>query len=101
MTEQKPRRVFTRDFKIETVELYRNSAKTATEIAHDLGIRKELIYRWNSEYAKDHEYSFPGAGHLKDPEEEKVRSLEKELRGIKEERDILKKALAIFSKVPR
>jgi len=101
MNEKQARRVFTREFKIETIELYRNSEKTADEISRDLGIRKELIYRWNSEQKKWKNHSFPGAGHMKDPEEEKLRKLERELAGVKEERDILKKALAIFSKTPR
>ncbi len=45
--------------------------------------------------------AFPGTGHLADPEEEKLRKLERELTSVTEERDILKKALAIFSRTPR
>jgi transposase len=101
MKEIKTRRVFTREFKKESVEYLLNSDKTASEIAAGLGIRSELLYRWKGEYLNNREHSFPGAGHMKNPEEEKVRDLERELRSIKEERDILKKALAIFSKTPR
>ena len=46
-------------------------------------------------------HAFPGTGHLADPDDERVRKLERELAGVTEERDILKKALAIFSKTPR
>jgi len=67
------------------------------QIAGDLGIRPELLYRWKSEYLARKEHAFPGSGHLRDPEEEQIRQLERELRSVKEERDILKKALAIFS----
>jgi len=77
------------------------SNKSATEIARDLGIRVELLYRWKREYQNNRAHSFPGAGHMRDPEQEKLRNLEKKLRDVKMERDILKKALAIFSKTPR
>jgi transposase len=46
------------------------------------------------------EHAFPGKGHMKTPEEE-IRQLQRENEDLKEEKDILKKALAIFSKHPR
>jgi transposase len=48
----------------------------------------------------DRVHAFPGKGHLK-PSDEELRRVKKELNDDKEERDILKKALAIFSKHPR
>lgn len=101
MTERRTRRQYTREFKVETVEFLLRSDKTAIEIARDLGIRTELLYRWKSEYLNDKSHSFPGPGHLQDPEEERIRTLERELRSVLEERDILKKVVAIFSKTPR
>lgn len=95
------RRQYTKAFKVEAVELLLRSDKTAMAIAGDLGIRVELLYRWKGEYLNDKKNSFPGTGHLQDPEEERIRILERELRSTQEERDILKKALAIFSKAPR
>ena len=56
-----------------------------------------MLQRWIKECADDPSHSFPGNGNLKAPDE-RMRQLEKELRDTKEERDILKKALAIFSK---
>ncbi len=99
--ERKPRRQFTREFKVEAVELLLRGKKTAVEVARDLGIRTEILYRWKSEYLNDRAHAFPGPGHLADPEEDKIRRLERELASVTEERDILKKALAIFSKTPR
>ena len=101
MEEKRSRRQFTREFKVEAVELLLHGDKTGVEVARNLGIRVELLYRWKSEYLNNTEHSFPGAGHLADPEDERIRQLERELAGVKEERDILKKALAIFSKTPR
>ena len=49
------------------------------------------------ELDNDPNYSFPGNGNLKAPDD-RIRQLEKKLRHAEEERDILKKALAIFSK---
>ena len=101
MKEIRKRRQYTREFKAETIEFLLRGEKSTVEVARDLGIRAELLYRWKREYLNDKEHSFPGAGHLRDPEDEKIRKLERELRSVKEERDILKKALAIFSKTPR
>jgi transposase len=100
MTMKRDRRRFTKEFKIEAVELALRSNKHMVEIAGDLGIRPELLYRWKSDYKASKEHAFPGSGHLHDPEDDQVRRLKRELMSVQEERDILKKALAIFSKAP-
>ena len=101
MEAKKTRRQFTREFKVEAVELVLRGDKTAVEVARNLGIRVELLYRWKNEYLSHQADAFPGPGHLADPEEERIRKLERELASVTEERDILKKALAIFSRTPR
>ena len=101
MNEIKTRRQFTREFKLETVEFLLRGNKSAAEVARDLGIRTGLLHRWKREYLNDKNYSFPGTGHLQDPEEERIRNLERELRSVTEERDILKKVVAIFSTTPK
>jgi transposase len=99
--DKKTRRQFTREFKVEAVELVLRGDRTAVEVARNLGIRVELLYRWKNEYLSHRAEAFPGTGYLADPEEERVRKLERELASVTEERDILKKALAIFSRTPR
>lgn len=97
MMEQK-RRSYDREFKQTAVEL--SYAKgNAMETAHELGISPELLYRWRKEYKKYQNNSFPGKGKPKmtDHERENAR-LKKELRDARMERDILKKAISIFSK---
>ncbi len=101
MDDRDTRRQFTREFKVEAVELLMNGNKRGVEVARNLGIRPELLYRWKSEYLNNEELSFPGTGHLADPEDERIHKLERELASVKEDREILKKALAIFSKKPR
>jgi len=61
-----------------------------------LGLSKGLLKQWVRAAQADGEQAFPGHGHLK-ADEERVRQLERELAIVKEERDILKKAIAIFS----
>ncbi len=101
MKATKPRKQYSRAFKLEAVGLAIRGEKPATVIARDLGISVNLLYNWKRDYLDDKEHSFPGTGHLQNPEDERVRKLERELRDIREERDILKKVVSIFSKDPR
>jgi transposase len=96
--EIKKRRVFDKEFKQRTVALINQGDKKVKEIALDLGVDPGDIYRWIREYKEDPKDSFPGKGKLK-PEEEELRKLKRQLADVTEERDILKKAVAIFSKV--
>ena len=97
MSIKKSRRRYTREFKLEAVQLVNNRDGQVTAVAKNLGIHPNLLHRWVSEYAIDPSHSFPGNGNLRTPDEE-IRQLQKRLRDAEEERDILKKALAIFSK---
>ena len=94
------RRKYDRDFKVEAVRLAEKDGRKVAEVARDLGINRNLIYKWKQQLDNDQGDAFPGHGRLK-PDEERFRKLERELSDVKEERDILKKALAIFSKDPR
>jgi transposase len=97
---ERQRRRFDAQFKREALRLIEESNRKITDIARELNIRPELLYRWKSEQVADPEHTFPGKGHMK-PEEEYVRRLERELKRAQEERDILKKALAYFSRNER
>jgi len=94
------RRKFDKSFKIEAVQLVLRGDRTETEIAKDLGINSNMLNRWKRELLAKGEHSFLGKGNLT-PQEEELRRLRKELRDVTEERDILKKATAIFSRMPR
>lgn len=98
---QENRRQYTREFKIEAVELLLSGNQKAVDVASNLGIRPKILSRWKGEYLDNQEHSFPGSGHLAEPDDERVRKLERELYRVTRERDILKKAMAIFSRDPQ
>ncbi len=93
------RRSYDREFKVEAVRLVVEGGRKITEVSRDLNISRYLLHQWRAEYLRDTGHAFPGKGHQKPPEEE-LRRLKKELADVTRERDILKKALAIFSKPP-
>ena len=98
MTEE--RRVFTKEFKEQAVLLTETSGKKVSEIAQDLGIRENNLWRWKKELRDLGARSFPGQGNRQPGTEieEENRRLKEELLTVTMERDILKKAVAIFSK---
>jgi transposase len=100
MSEPQRRRKFDSQFKHDALRMIQESNRKISDIAKDLGIRPELLYRWKSEHTADPEHAFPGKGNMK-PEQDQVRRLELELAQAKQERDILKKALAFFSRNER
>src|SRR5690554_8148828 len=96
------RRKYSEEFKKEAVELSFNSDKTCKDIAEELGISYHNLVRWRSEYKNKGDLAFPGNGNQKlTPEQEKIKRLKYELRETQIERDILKKAVAIYSKKPK
>ncbi len=95
---EKERRKFSREFKLNAVQLSYSRANIK-ELANELDVRPELIYRWRSELASYQGSSFPGNGKQKLTEEEsEIACLKKALAEMRMERDILKKAVRIFSK---
>jgi transposase len=100
MQESKKHRTYDRQFKEEAIRLVTEGGRSVSDVAHGLGIHENLLHTWKRKYKGDSSGSFPGKGHLK-PEEEELKRLQKENANLKEDREILKKALAIFSKHPR
>ena len=98
LTDMKNRRKFDHEFKQMVVELS-NNRKDFKALASELDIHADLIYRWRREAATHPGSSFPGHGNKIMTEEQKeIVRLKKELRDAQIERDILKKAVSIFSK---
>jgi len=94
----KKRRRFDREFKQMVIELSQNREDIAA-LASELAIGVDLIYRWRREATIHQDASFPGQGNKILTEEQKeIERLKKELRDAQIERDILKKAVSIFSR---
>ena len=90
---------FDKEFKIEAVRLASEPGNTQAGIERDLGISQGIISRWKHQLFKDGDQAFPGKGRFK-PDDDKMRRLKRENERLRRERDILKKAVAIFSEDP-
>lgn len=87
---------FDKTFKQEAVRLVQTSEKSQRQIAEDLGVAMSTLSRWCTEMAMKGERAFVGSGNQQ-PEDEELRRLRRENEILRQERDILKKAVAIFS----
>ena len=91
------RRTYSAEFKLEALRLLETSGKTATQIERELGIGDGCLNHWKQKLEADGSQAFPGHGRVSADQEELVR-LRRELEIVRQERDILKKAVAIFSR---
>ena len=90
-------RHFSREFKRDAVQLVTEKGMPVGKVARELDIHPNLLHLWRRRFLKDGDKAFVGKGRVK-PEEAEIKKLRKELEKVKEQRDILKKALAVFSK---
>lgn len=89
-------RTYDKEFKLNALSLYKNG-KSRTKICRDLGIPYGTFWGWLKQSREEGIESFTGSGNVK-PNNEETLKLKRELDDVKMERDILKKALAIFSR---
>ena len=95
--ESRNRKDFTKSFKQEAVRLLEQSGRPSREIARELGIRPNQLYKWQEQIRLKGGESFPGSGRP-GGETEELKRLKRENAQLREERDILKKAAAYFAK---
>jgi transposase len=97
---KKARRYFDQQFKVDAVRLLAESGKSVSEVAKDLGVNRNQLDRWKKLLGKKSpQVAFPGNGNL-GGEKKEIEELRRELARVKEEREILKKAMAVFSRRP-
>ena len=89
-------RSYDKEFKLNAVKLCISSGRSYKRISEELGVPIATLVGWAGKHQKDGAEAFPGKGKLKSADVELAR-LRKELQVAQEERDILKKALGIFS----
>lgn len=94
----KKRQHYSKEFKLEAVQLLEQSDKPGSEIALQLGVRRNQLYKWQKELAAKGEDAFRGPGRRTADQEDEVNRLRRELERVKEENAILKKAAAYFAK---
>ena len=90
-------RKFDKEFKLQAVKMVLEEHLPVNEVARRLNVSENQIHAWKQTFKESGPSSFPGKGHQSIDSEE-VRQLKKRLADAEEERDILKKAVAIFSK---
>ena len=96
---QRKRVRFSKEFKLEAVRLLELGKKPATDLAMELGIARNQLYKWQKQLGKvGQEHAFRGPGRKPDDERDEVERLRAELKRVTEERDILKKAAAYFAR---
>ena len=89
----KTRKRYTKEFKLEALQLWESSEKSAADIGSDLGLAKGQLYQWKSYFKKQAAAEADGSA----AEAAEIKRLKKELALVTQERDILKKAVSIFS----
>jgi len=92
----KKRRQFDRAYKVEAVRLVTEERHPVAAVARDLGIGENLLHRWKQQFTDHQESAFVGTGNLS-AEQAELRRLQRENADLREERDILKKAISVFS----
>lgn len=93
MESKRTRNRYDRDFKVSAMKLILERHQS---VARDLGVSQNTLHQWKRSFIEDSRNCFPGNGKVTDYAEEMHR-LKRELELVKEERDILKKAVGIFS----
>jgi transposase len=91
--ELKRKRKFSKEFKEDVLNMLRTGDKKVSELSKDLGISESIIYRWYKKYV-----GTPEEVEKVEDKEKELWELRKRLADVTEERDILKKAVSIFSK---
>jgi len=90
------RKHYSKQFKIDAVKLVTEQGYKVSEAARNLGIHHSSLRRWKKQFETNGNQAFPGKGHMS-PEKEELDRLRKEVKKLRMEREILKKAAAFFA----
>lgn len=90
-----PKKRYSDEFKREAVGLTRQPGASVSQVARDIGVSANQVFRWRRELAAHGKQAFSGAGVARDQE---VLALKRELARVKKERDFLRDAAAFFAK---
>jgi transposase len=96
----KKRSQYAKEYKVEAVRFIAEEGRPISEVARELGVAQSLLHRWKKKSEEGKIDPFPCKGRLS-PEDEELRQLRRENKRLRMERDILKKAVVIFSEEPQ
>ena len=97
-TKRKPYTTYTKEFKLEALRLMDKSDRPASEVAMNLGIRRNQLYKWKDQMAKKGIVLSAKQGRPKKAEQSELSKVKQELKRVLEENEILKKAAVFFAK---
>ena len=97
-TTRKPYNTYTKEFKLEALRLMDESDRPASEVAMQLGIRRNQLYKWKEQMIKTGDVASAKRGRPKKGSESELTKMKQELQRLKEENEILKKAALYFAK---
>ena len=95
---RKPYKTYTREFKLEALRLMEESGRRPSEIAMELGIRRNQLYKWKEQLNKNGDVASARKGRPKKADQSESAKLRQENKRLKEENEILKKAAVFFAK---
>ncbi len=96
--KRKPYTTYTREFKLEAIRRMDESDRPASEIAMQLGIRRNQLYKWKDQMMKKGSVPSAKRGRPKKEDQTELTKVKHELKRVKEENEILKKAAVFFAK---
>ena len=97
---KRKRRRFSREFKIEAVNIVTKEGNNIVDVARDLDLHPNTLGLWKRQLAEDPAHAFPGKGYMK-PEQQELYDLRKKVKRLQEENEILKKTVGYFAKDER
>jgi transposase len=97
-TKRKPYKTYTKEFKLEALRLMDESDRPVSEIAMRLGIRRNQLYKWKEQMTKKGDVASARKGRPKKEDQTELATVKQELKRVKEENEILKKAAVFFAK---
>ena len=92
------RKRYTEEFKRQAVELLETRDRSGMDVARELGIRQNQLYKWREELKRKGDEAFRGPGRRPSSQDDEVTRLKRENAHLKDELEILKKAAAYFAK---
>jgi len=94
---KKQRRTFDPSYKLQVVRMIVDQGLTVTQVCQDQSLGETAVRRWISQYEAELQ-GLPGIGKPLTAEQQRIRQLEAELRQLKQDNEILKKASAFFAR---